>query len=655
MMNKRLIIDAQVFQTPAWHRGMGKYSLELIRSIVRENTTEERWSSIDVIISGNLDVDQGLEAELKSLDKISIQRLDLVANDILNPKSSSSTNRQALDAYVDTLPDGDKHFLILSLMQGEISPVFPTTKVYRSVLFYDLIPLMMHKVYLGNPITRKEYLSKLSELLAADVYLAISKTVANDLGVYLGIPPQRIVNIDGGPIVHDEKTEPYHIEDPYILMPTGNDLRKNNRRGIEAFNIFNAKHDNKYKLVITSYFKDEEKTELLQLSDNVIFSGNISGAQLNFLYKNTEAVLFPSEYEGLGLPVLEALENKKCVACSDISVFREISKNAFCMFNPTRIDEIAKALEDVVSRSFDQKMAHAILSKYSWINTASTSISALLNAEHTGRNIKKQLTVVIPDVTTERRTGKFILQLHSMLSEYYDLHYYQSSWGDGKDECRINFLPYIAEVSQLSEEVGCEITSSDLNLYHISSDNSLNRGMIDILAQPGVIVLHDTDLSRLWKGLLESGLISQSRYDIESEINKRYLDNTEFKWVGSLIAQQKKIIVFSKSVYTSLCAVLVSMGIRDDKVLYVQPPSNELVYLEVSPTVHDQKVDKKALFSMTDMQYEEAISRTSSMTLSAMSSDELLLGAELAKYKKVPKQNYMTLTDQLIKFIEKDL
>ena len=157
-MNKRLIIDAQVFQTPAWHRGMGKYSLELIRSIVRENTTEERWSSIDVIISGNLDVDQGLEAELKSLDKISIQRLDLVANDILNPKSSSSTNRQALDAYVDTLPDGDKHFLILSLMQGEISPVFPTTKVYRSVLFYDLIPLMMHKVYLGNPITRSESL-----------------------------------------------------------------------------------------------------------------------------------------------------------------------------------------------------------------------------------------------------------------------------------------------------------------------------------------------------------------------------------------------------------------------------------------------------------------------------------------------------------------
>ncbi|AKM80571.1 MAG: group 1 glycosyl transferase [Candidatus Saccharibacteria bacterium GW2011_GWC2_44_17] len=655
-MQKRLIIDAQVFQTPAWHRGMGKYSLELIRSMVRENSAEEHWDFIDIILSSSLSIDEGLESELNLLDKVSIQKLDLVSNDILNPDSSVQTNRKIVDSYISTLPDGDKHFLILSLMQGEISPVFPTTKTRRAVLFYDLIPLMMHKVYLGNPITRKEYLSKLSELLVADVYLAISKTVANDLGVYLGIPPQRIVNVDGGPIIHDEKTEPYQIEDPYILMPTGNDLRKNNRRGIEAFNVFNAKYDNKYKLVISSYFKDEEKSELSRLSDNVIFSGNISGAQLNYLYKNTEAVLFPSEYEGLGLPVLEALENEKCVACSDISVFREISTDAFCMFNPMKIDEIATALDAVISRKFDSKVAEAILRKYSWKNTANTAIQAIISAEHTGGGENNELAVLLPDVTTERRTGKFILQLHSTLSERYDIHYYQNPQID-KDECRVNFLPYISTTSRLSNEQGYQISDVDTRLYHVSSDISLARSMIDILAQPGVVILHDVDLSNLWKELLEQKFISQSRYDIETKIDSLYFKDTRFKGIGSLIASHKKIIVFSEKAYESICTSLELMGIDSDKITYIQPPANELAYLEVSPETHDLASSNDVLFSMTDMQYEESISRMkdANFLINSLSADDLLLQVEASKYKKVPKQNYKTFTDQLVGAIEKGL
>ena len=64
---KRLIIDAQLFQTPAWHRGMGKYSFEFIKSLSRRNQTDPQWSSISIVLSKNGPLDQQMVDEVTAI------------------------------------------------------------------------------------------------------------------------------------------------------------------------------------------------------------------------------------------------------------------------------------------------------------------------------------------------------------------------------------------------------------------------------------------------------------------------------------------------------------------------------------------------------------------------------------------------------------
>jgi len=203
------------------------------------NKKSKTWNKITLALSDKMSIDGELLDNLGALPKVTVVYLDMIVNDILNPTESATHNRQSIDRFIAEQDDSEISFLILSLMQREISPVFPSdARIRKSVLFYDLIPLMMHKTYLQNPITRKEYMSKLSELVKADSFLAISKTVANDLSVYLGIDTKKIISINGGPIEHDTKQQPVKVKKPYILMPTGNDLQQEQSSCYRSFYYF---------------------------------------------------------------------------------------------------------------------------------------------------------------------------------------------------------------------------------------------------------------------------------------------------------------------------------------------------------------------------------------------------------------------------------
>ncbi|MGH7240521.1 MAG: glycosyltransferase family 4 protein, partial [Candidatus Saccharimonadales bacterium] len=335
-------------------------------------------------------------------------------------------------------------FLILSIMQGEIYSVFPTSPaVHKLVIVYDLIPLLFFQTYLGNPITRVEYLSKIQELFRADHYFAISKTVANDLALNLAIDPARITNIDGGPARHAPNPKKMAAPKDFILMPTGNDLRKNNERAIRAFDKFNIRRARKYKLLITSYFKRYQIDELSKLSDDVIFTGNISGAELSYLYQHCAALLFPAEYEGLGMPIIEALEYNKPVACSNIAAFREMSLSAFTYFDPYQVDEIDAALEKVTrDPSVDQLAYKKILKKYSWTGTAKKFVDKVVSlGSKPADNDKKKLAIFAPNPSGSSVAGNFTQLVHAELSRLSICDYYLGA--NSSKEKRINYLPYI--------------------------------------------------------------------------------------------------------------------------------------------------------------------------------------------------------------------
>ena len=648
----RLLLDAQVFQTPALHRGMGKYSLELIRALSLENKAHKTWDSIELIISSKFLLDAEVQNELIALEGVSINVLELDQNDILNPEITRHNNRKIVDGYIDKTGD-DVTYVILSLMQGELSSTFPSSRTAkRAVLFYDLIPLIFHKIYLQNPITRREYLSKLGELFMADMFLAISKTVANDLSIYLGVDPKRIVSINGGPINHDNRTEVINILKPFILMPTGNDLRKNNHRSIEGFELFNTKHNHKYSLVITSYFKDEQIHELSQLSSNLIFTGNLPGAKLNYLYDHADLLLFPSQYEGLGLPVLEALEHNLRVACSDITVFREISLTSFAFFDPTLVHSIADGLETAISSQVDNIEIKRVLNKYTWKNTVLLMNKALRESVDDLNAIPKVMNIVGSDYSGNSLVSKFILQSHAELSRKFSLSYYEA-YDHKSIERRINFLPYITNFCQLNREQAIFANDTNLNMYHISNKKNDSLVLLNALFIPGVLMLHDIELPIVWMAALKENLISKKRYELESKINNLSHAGKQ-SWIVSLLSIQKIVIVFSKANQKKIELIKESLHF-DFNLVFFDLPSNNLVYPEI---IQDQKkrIDIAELHNIDDVDYESRLSksRIDSIFLREDTSSECsLLKIESEKYLDKKHGGYDLFSDTVSNLINK--
>lgn len=608
--SRLLVFDGQVFQTPAWHRGMGKYSVELL-SAISSVAPPEGWEAlIRILLSSRIPSDKDMVSFLKrQLPNAKLEYLDLYPDEI-GDKSVAVKNRQVVDEYIRKLTNEgyeEIDYTILSLMQGHISPVFPSVDgVNKILLFYDIIPLTMHDMYLRNSITRTEYLPKIGELLKADSYLAISKTVANDLTLYLGIDPSRVVSIDGGAINHAAKEKTYPIDKPFFLMPTGNDLRKNNRRAIMGFEQFNAKHHNQYQLVITSFFKDHEVEELSRLSPSVTFTGNISGEELEYLYKNATALLFPPEYEGLGMPIIEAIQKNKPIACSNIAVFREMSTTAFEYFDPYSVNEVELALERTITPStVDKKEYAAILRRYTWENSAKKMIdhlSALPKAQPLSR---RRIAVFGPSPTCNNtQVGRRLQEWHAELSRSFDIDYYLES-GDANEQ-RVNYLSYIVKTRQL--ERGFRLPAETLPaIYHIGNGDDFAHTLFAALGRPGVTILHDLDLRKAWDSMLQKGLISRSRLAVEEQLQSAF--NQKAFGLVSLLKTQKAVIVFSAALKSQLRA----SGIINEELVHLfSYPISCLVYPEALPekTTAINNLMQSAELVQTDFQRYGVLSKT---------------------------------------------
>ncbi|RRA49623.1 glycosyltransferase family 1 protein [Acidipila sp. EB88] len=93
----------------------------------------------------------------------------------------------------------------------------------------------------------------------------------------------------------------------------------------------------------------------LHLEDRVVFVEGISDAELQWCYRNCEALLAPSETEGFGLPVAEALLAGCRIACSDIATFREIDPGAHCLYVPLGAGAEAR-FSDAIPRLLQQPL-----------------------------------------------------------------------------------------------------------------------------------------------------------------------------------------------------------------------------------------------------------------------------------------------------------
>jgi glycosyltransferase involved in cell wall biosynthesis len=543
MSKETIIFDAQVLQTPALNRGMGQYVLALLRALAKES--EDTGAELIVLLSSHSDSGANKKLKLR-LGNISVVELPLwTLTDTPNTKEAISHNKIVIEQWASSENSRDISFIVGSLFQAEVYPAFPDS-VRKLAIMYDVIPLQMFERY-APKMRWGDYLSRYKLVYDADKLLCISKTTATDLQLYAGVRPQSIALIKGGPGELESSKEPAHMPDrPFILMPTGNDIRKNNQLAIEAFELFRLRSGKSYELLVTSHFTEEETTHLKTLSPAVTFTGVVSDSVLTWYYANCSVLLFPSTYEGLGMPLIESMVFKKPIAASNIDVFLEISETAPFFFDPANIEEMVNAIHTALVEgvSDERKKEYArVLSEYTWQNTAKLLLKAQNSLEYSDTKVKKKIAVVGPHVTGVSAIGKFIAELHPSLSTEYDVeYYYERSLHD--KVLRPDIIGHITNYQSVYGLTDAKMRTYEAVIYHIGNSDHHMVTAARALTKPGIVILHDMNLENIYKALVKKKIICEDRMLLEARLDS--LSKTKSAYVQSLVKRQSSVIVHSK-------------------------------------------------------------------------------------------------------------
>jgi len=196
----------------------------------------------------------------------------------------------------------------------------------------------------------------------ADKIIAVSNETKNDLMEFYGVTEEKIEVIY--PLVDSafQKSEirnwksDLNLPKKYILNVGSFFPRKNQRTLIEAFDLIKDKVEEDFVLVGGSGNMQSEIERLIaekNLQERVKILSNVSNEDLPTIYRGASVFVFPSLYEGFGMPIVEALFSKMPVITTKGGCFEEAGGKDSLYINPNSAEEIANAILKVVN---DEKL-----------------------------------------------------------------------------------------------------------------------------------------------------------------------------------------------------------------------------------------------------------------------------------------------------------
>ncbi len=262
-----------------------------------------------------------------------------------------------------------------------------TTKVPQCIVVHDLGYLHYPQGYFKshlffyNRYTPK-FLSK-----AASIVTVSQFSKADILNNY-SISPEKInvvycaANNIFKPLPFEDKIaikQQYTQSREYFIYAGSIHPRKNLINLLKAFSIFKKRQRSNWKLVLAGRYgwKNDEFHNLLssyKYKEDVVVTGYIAEEQMAKLIAASYALVYPSHFEGFGIPVLEAMQSEVPVLTSENSSMQEIAEDAALFFDPVDIADIADKMmliykdEDLRQKLIEK--GKLIASKYSWSRTA---------------------------------------------------------------------------------------------------------------------------------------------------------------------------------------------------------------------------------------------------------------------------------------------
>jgi glycosyltransferase involved in cell wall biosynthesis len=265
----------------------------------------------------------------------------------------------------------------------------------RVVTVHDLLYRVAPEAHLGLNALGMRVLVPLA-VRRADRVISVSRNTRDDLVRLLGVPSERVDVVPSGvgttaraePLGEDEVRRRHGLgERPIALSVSAMRPHKNLERLLEALARLPA--GRRPVLVVPGYptayeGRLRERASALGLDDDARFVGWTDGAELEGLYRAARCFVFPSLYEGFGLPVLEAMARGVPVACSNRSALPEVAGDAALLFDPEDVAAIADALERLLTDdALAQRLGEAgreQAQQFSWRRAAEGTLASYRRA-----------------------------------------------------------------------------------------------------------------------------------------------------------------------------------------------------------------------------------------------------------------------------------
>jgi len=355
---KKILIDHQIF---CYQKvgGISRYFVNIVKFISnKDNTNSVVYLSIKY--SSN--------QYLKAIEFIDVREFFLTRKKFLG----SALILEIINRF----------FTILKLIKGDYDVFFPT---YYNNYFFPFLKKkcvitvhdMTHELYPDYFKSKRDFTlrHKKKAIMKADLLIAISENTKNDLIRIYNVSPKKIVVIHHGIEQNYEIKIVHNIPEKYFLFVGERQGYKNFELVLKSFHKINNK--GLYLLCTGKYFTSSELILIKELNlENNVKVSFYEDEELNYLYENAKALIYPSIYEGFGFPLIEAMRAKCLVISSNQSCMPEIGGDSVIYFNPFNINDCVDSIQKVLNMDLNTKN---LLIKKGFINLKRFDLKDSLN------------------------------------------------------------------------------------------------------------------------------------------------------------------------------------------------------------------------------------------------------------------------------------
>jgi glycosyltransferase involved in cell wall biosynthesis len=552
----KIVMDLQSAQSASTERGIGRYSLSLANAIVRNRGDNEVVIALNSVFPESA---RTLSYELrKTLPSGNIRLWNSIAS-TREINRGNEWRRGAAEiireAFLESIhPD---LIVVLSHFEGFGDDAIASIREFDSVspvavIVYDIIPYARQESHFLKQRYKEFYLRKFRQLASADLLFGISEYTTNEVLRELSLTRDRAVNISSaaepwftktaiGPTERKQVLGRLGVSKRFIFYTGGADEQKNLPRLIEAFGALDSKLKSDYQLVLSGPISKEQATDLkriaakLTLGENsLVITGYLADKELVAMYNLCELFVYPSLYEGFGLPVLEAAQCGAPTIASQSSGLPEAVGLQEALFDPSSASDIAEKMERVLTdEPFRRRLADHCLShskRFSWDACALTALKSMEDLHRRRQSAQKsvnpdrpRLAFFSPLPPEKSGISSYSAELLPELSRFYKIDVIVAQ--EGVTDPWILKNCEVRQIEQFEKDAGIY----DRLLFHVGN-SPFHIHMFDLLRHyPGVVVLHDFFLNNIFEHMDHSaehaGILADALYQSHGYRAMRELDN----------------------------------------------------------------------------------------------------------------------------------